>query len=45
MECAMTEEFQGIVFGCFDFYFVLVFFFFHSFTLRQLSKHFKTAPE
>lgn len=31
MECAMTEEFQGIVFGCFDFYFVLGFFF-HSFT-------------
>lgn len=45
MERAMTEELQGIVFGCFD-YFVLGFlFFFHSITLRQLSKHFKIAPE
>lgn len=27
MKRATTEEFQGIVFACFDFYFVLVFFF------------------
>lgn len=30
MERAMTEELQGIVFGCFD-YFVLGFLFFFSF--------------
>lgn len=43
-EHAMTKEFQGIVFDCFDFYFAFCFFFFFL-ILKQLSKHFKIAPE
>lgn len=38
----MTKEFQGIVFECFDFYFVFCFIFL---ILKQLSKHFKIAPD
>lgn len=43
MECAVTKEFQGT--GLAALIFILFWSFFHSFTLRQLSQHFKLAPE